>query len=101
MTIDLSTIVFENDFFSLPLPSGDTLVLNKIDEDLKDGSNEAKINHITLLIIDAVTEENIICSSVIGFSNPYFTLTSNYKEYLGTTLNKDNKDFCYLEVNDE
>lgn len=96
MTYNLSEISFDYDFFSISLPDGNTLILNKVDEDFIQNEEETVIDGVNIVV--ATESENIKCSSVIGVGNDYFTLTSDYEEYLGTTLTSENMKYCYLEI---
>lgn len=98
MTIDLSEVEFTYDFFSLPLPDGNTLVMNKIDEDILIDEEEAVINEINIVVALEDDSENVLCSSVIGIANDYFTINSDYPEYVGKTLTADNMKYCTMEI---
>lgn len=97
MTIDLSEVEFTYDFFSLPLPDGNTLVMNKIDEDILI-DEEAVINEINIVVALEDGSGNVLCSSVIGMPNDYFTINSGYLEYVGKTLTSDNMKYCTMEI---
>lgn len=104
MTLDLSQVEFLYDYFSVEMPSGDTLVLNKIDENfLADtglGTQEAvAINGINIVIEQE--EQNIVCPTVIGTSNDYISIDTLYLEYLGHPLTKDNMKYCTIEMFEE
>ena len=43
MTINLSEITFSYDFFSLPLPKGNTLIMNLVDECVASDGGETSI----------------------------------------------------------
>lgn len=98
MTLNLSEIEFEYDFFSVPLPSGDTLIMNKVDEDFLTDSEEVVVKGINIVVALEDGSGNVACSSVIGMSNDYFTINSGYSEYLGKTLNTDNMQYCTMEI---
>lgn len=101
MTVDLSGATFEYDFFSIPLPSGDTLIFNLLNEDLKSdtmlGENSTtKINRINIVVAKEDSNENAL--PVIGIENEQFKIYSEYEEYQGKTLDKDNIAYCVLEI---
>lgn len=105
MRINLDTLVFENDFCFVSLENGNVLVFNRIDEDLLFNNEETKINKINLALVEFLeddTEKQTIISSVIGLNtrNDIF-LTTDYNEFLGKPLDKENLPFCYIEVNNE
>lgn len=98
MTLDLSEVDFSYDFFASTMPSGNQLVLNKIDEDFISSGMETKVNGINIVVELLDTEESILCSSVIGTSNDYIAVKSSYKELQGKTLDTDNMKFCTIEM---
>lgn len=98
MTLDLSEVDFSYDFFTSTMPSGNQLVLNKIDEDFISSGMETKVNGINIVVELLDTEESILCSSVIGTSNDYIAVKSSYKELQGKTLDTDNMKFCTIEM---
>ncbi len=100
MTYNLSEAIFVNDFYYIDREDGSIIALNLIDEDIQSGSAGAVINVINIAVVDTEGNQKI-CSNVIGMTNEYFSLNSAYKEHLGTVLNKDNIQYCTLEVFDE
>ena len=98
MTVLLSDITFDYDFFSIPLPDGSLLILNQIDESLQVENKDIKINGINIVVSPYDGTGNVLCSSVIGTGNDYFTLTTDYEEYKGKVLTTDNLKYCYLEM---
>lgn len=98
MTYNLSEAIFNNDFYSVELEDGAVIALNVIDEDMVSHNNELIVNviNVVYISIEGVQE---ITSNVIGVETPYYTITTEYKEYLGKVLSKDNIQFCKLEVN--
>lgn len=101
MTIDLSEVTFDNDFFSSTMPDGSTLVLNRIDESMKSDYGSMSLNAITILVIDAETGDNILCSPVIGLGSDRLVLSTEYEEYLGKVLTEDNMQYCTIEIPEE
>jgi hypothetical protein len=97
MIVDLSKVTFTNDFFSLPLPEGSTLVLNKIDESLLHEESSAVIKEITIEIW-TIEEQVIHCPCVIGLGNDLMQITTDHKEYEGKVLTPENMEFCTIEV---
>lgn len=94
MEVDLSEIEFENDFCSIDMPDGNTLVIYKINEDFLNTDNEEIV--LDRYILEVIDEDSIayLCSSVIGQVNDYFTLTTDYTDYLGDVLTSDNIQYC-------
>ena len=98
MIIDLSQVTFDYDFFSLPLPDGNTLIMNQIDEHFESHYGETKIKAINIVVAPEDGSDNIPCSSVIGIANEFFTIKTGYPEYEGKTLNTDNMAYCTMEI---
>lgn len=98
MTINLSEITFSYDFFSLPLPKGNTLIMNLVDECIASDGEETSIKGINIVVALEDGTGNVGCSSVIGMSNDYFTLTSGYPEYMGKVLTSENMQYCTMEI---
>ena len=98
MTLNLSEVTFEYDFFTCDMPSGNLLILNKVDESLLVDNESVEIKGINIVVYLYDTEENVLCSSVIGAENEYFSLNSDYAEYLGKTLTEDNMQYCTIEL---
>ena len=98
MTVDLSEVEFDYDFFSLPLPNGNTLIMNQVDEDFLTNGDEVVVKGINIVVALEDGSGNVLCSSVIGMSNDYFTINSGYPEYVGKTLTADNMKYCTMEI---
>lgn len=96
MTIDLSEITFENDFFSIDVFDENTLTLNKIDESLSSDSEAAEINRINIQLTTA--DSVVSLPSVIGIDNSYMKINTDYKEYEGKVLTSDNMKYCTIEI---
>lgn len=96
MTIDLSKVSFINDFFSLDMPSGNLLILNKINENLLVKGEESSIQGINVIVVVYPTGESVKCPSVIGVSNEYLSITSDYPEYLGKVLTEETMKYSYI-----
>lgn len=99
MTIDLSKITFENDFFSTMLPDGKYLILNKIDESMKYQDVEVVCNIKVINIEIRDTDDNATpCPCVIGIGNDIMQINTDHTEYEGEVLTPDNMVFCTIEV---
>lgn len=100
MTYNLGEATFENDFYSLDISSGSTVIFNLVDEEIQYGEEELVVNAVNIAVIDS--DGNYIDGvNVIGEGNEFYTLASDYKEYLGLPLTKDNIKYCTLEVSDD
>lgn len=102
MVINLSNITFENDFYFLSLNDGKTIVFNIVNEDFLDkNGNSVKIDRINIEVDSEDGEYLGNTSSIIGLDNEYYSLKTDYKEYEGAVLTKDNMEYVRLEVADE
>lgn len=100
MTYNLSEALFENDFYELEISDGSTIVFNIVDEQMAVGAEELNINAINVAILTA-DGRYVDGINVIGEGDEYYTLQSEYKEYLGKPLTKDNIQYCTVEVSDD
>lgn len=98
MTVNLSEIEFDYDFFSLPLPDGNTLIMNQVNEDFLANGDETVVKGINIVVALEDGSGNVLCSSVIGMPNDYYTINSGYTEYVGKTLTSDNMKYCTMEI---
>lgn len=100
MKYNLSELQFTNDFAFIELEDGSFVAFNLLDEELLSGELEADINTVNIAL---VTNEDIQipCANVIGLTNTKFIITTAYTEYLGKVLNKDNIQYCTMEVSDD
>jgi hypothetical protein len=96
MIINLDSIEFENDFFSITLPDGSLLVLNKVDENFTADEEDCVVKAINIEI--QKEEEYITCPCVIGLGNDILQINTDYKEYEGEVLTPDNMGYCTIEV---
>lgn len=98
MTIDLSKITFDNDFYSVMLTDGSLLKINRIDEDFMYAGHEIDVSALNIEITVPDETESIVCPSVIGLANDYFVIRTDYEEYLGHRLTEDNMRYCIIET---
>lgn len=99
MTIELSKVVFDNDFFSVVLPDGNELVLNKVDEKFTSPATntDCVVRSINVAMVDE--EGNFIdCPCTIGMSNDIMEIKTDYTQYEGEVLTPDNLMYCTIEV---
>ncbi len=62
----LNLEAFVNDMYSMRGSSGDTLLLNIIDEDFSASGIQVKIQCLNIEFIDGVTGDREICPNIIG-----------------------------------
>lgn len=98
MTIELDSITFTNDFFSVALPDGSIIIINKVDEDfITENDDECTVQAITIEVQDL--DGNIIsCPCVIGMSNDIMEIATKHTEYEGEVLTPDNMGYCTIEI---
>lgn len=100
MEYKLSEAEFVNDFYYIETANGNTVVFNLVDEQIESQGLTLTINAINVAVVD--NDGNYIEGvNVIGEGNEYYMLTTEYMEYLGKPLTKDNIVYCVLEVSDE
>lgn len=100
MTYNLSEFTFSNDFFFIDCNDGSTIVFNLINEQLEASDKEVNLNVINIVVVDndGIQKNE---TNIIGFPTSKFTLLTDYKEYEGLPLTKDNIMYCTLEVVDD
>lgn len=99
MTINLSDVTFDNNFFEIYLPTGELLILNSLDESIAVDGKVAVIDRINISVVDGNDEQHV-CSSVIGMGSSWFDLTTDYPEYMGKELTRENMRYCVIEVSE-
>ena len=99
MIIHLDKIQFINDFFSIMLSDGSSLVINKVAESLRvqETDSDVGIKALTIFVVDA-EGNSTQCPCVIGLGNDLMQITSEYTEYKGKVLTPDNMAYCTIEV---
>lgn len=100
MTYNLKELKFNNDFAFIELENGDVVAFNMVDEELVADGTSADINAINIALVTG-DDNQVPCVNVIGLHNEAFLITTEYKEYLGAVLNKDNIKYCTLEVSND
>lgn len=102
MTLNLSNVTFDNDFFNKSLANGGMLVLNNVNESLRavGETSDVVISIVNIVIISA--EEDIYsCPCIIGLDSELVKIKTDHKEIEGSPLTEENMKFCTLEVSDE
>lgn len=97
MIYNLESISFENDFSFIDLDNGDTIALNLVDEDFFSEGEEIAVNTINISVVVRDVGQ-LTGTNIIGMGNDYYELKTDYTEYLGKVLTKDNLPYCVLEV---
>lgn len=102
MILDLAGISFENDFFRLDLPTGNVLIINKINESTDTGTDSAVIDRINLQLnyLDENSQEFFLSeiSPVIGIANNYLKIETDYSELEGCVLTSENFSQCRINI---
>lgn len=97
MNINLSEITFINDFFTIGIPDGGLLVLNRLNESLlTDDLQFLEVKRINVEVVYA--DRTIKCSSIIGMGNDLLQIKSAYTEVIGEVLSEENMSKCEIEV---
>ena len=96
MTLFLENVTFDNDFFSIDLPDGGTLVLNKINEGFAYEGTDVLIDRIN---IEIDYEDSFVpCSSIIGLGDEKIKINTEYIQFEGSVLTSKNMKYCTIEV---
>lgn len=113
MNIELSDIDFDNDMFYITLTDGSILILTNINECfeadslLSFGKEITYIKRIILSRYNTVDNSVSLLSTVINSSEDMvIAVKSDYnivngQQISGQILTQDNKDFCYIYINEE
>ena len=96
MTLFLENVTFDNDFFSIDLPDGGTLVLNKINEDFAYEGTDVLIDRINIEI--DYDDSFVPCSGVIGLGDEKIKINTEYTQFEGSVLTSKNMKYCTIEV---
>lgn len=100
MTYKLNPTLFDNDFYVLDIGNGVSVIFNLVDENPEIDGEEITVNAVNIAVID--NEDNYHTGvNVIGLADSFYSLETEYKEYLGQPLNKDNMQYCTVEVKDD
>lgn len=99
MDLYLKNVTFDSDIFSIDMPDGNVLVLNKIEESLRDTVNFIGDFEVNRINIEVMTEtESIPCSSIIGLDTKYYKIVTSYKELEGKVLTAENMQYCTISI---
>lgn len=101
MTVDLSSITFENDFATISLADGSYIVLNSLSESFNSTDGSVEIKRINIEKVTYDEDDNEIktsCTSVIGLSDDNVSIKTDFTQLEGNILNEDNMIYCTLEV---
>ena len=108
LKLDLKEVVFTNDFFTVGLPDGNTLIMNVIDECIlsyeTETETETEIKGINIQIYTPDFEQSGTYtngSNVIVVNSPLYKITTEHKEFEGMTLNSENIKYCVLEYGND
>ena len=101
MTVYLSTVEFENDFATIGLSDGSSLVLNKLDESFPTEEGNIEVKRINIEKVDYDEDGNevkTLCSSAIGLGDDNIKIETDFTEYEGAILTEENMIYCRIEV---
>lgn len=100
MTIDLSKISFEKDFFAVSLPDNSILILNCIDESIGMVKGDVDIKRINVQLSFPQEKRYKKLSGIIGINEGSYSIRTLYKEYEGKVLDEDNLKYCTIEISE-
>lgn len=104
MTVNLSEVEFTSDLWEIETENGNTLILNKVNEEftmqIDDVNYDTKVNRINIAVLPEGEEQQIVCGSIIGIKDEYVTVISDYPELQGKLLTEDNMEYCSIVVED-
>lgn len=104
MTVNLSEVEFTSDLWEIETENGNTLILNKINEEftmqIDDVNYDTKVNRINIAVLPEGEEQQIVCEGIIGIKDKYVTVISDYPELQGKLLTEDNMEYCSIVVED-
>lgn len=100
MTYNLSDLAFVNDFAFIDKENGCTIAFNQLDEQIELNGEEVDINIVNVVTIDN-NGNQFNTTNIIGMTSDEYTIVTDYSEYLGQQLTKDNIKYCKLEVSDD
>lgn len=102
VSITVSKAEFVNDFYSYQYTGRRTLRIVKVQEGFTNSHRDIDINGIVMQIeqsyVNSDTVTVIPCPAIIGMSNAYVTIGTDYDYLLGSELTYDNIEKCYLEL---
>lgn len=99
MIFDLSKVEFANDVFRYEIESG-TLIFYSVNESIKRDDLEVPIKRVVVAVED-LDENQTILSSIIGFEEDGYLVSSDDSTLEGQMLTTDNIASCTLEIPDE
>ena len=104
MTVNLSEVEFTSDLLEIETENGNTLILNKVNEEftmqIDDVNYDTKVNRINIAVLPEGEEQQIVCGGIIGIKDKYVTVISDYPELQGKLLTEDNMEYCSIVVED-
>lgn len=98
MKIDLSTVTFSNDIFTVDVEDiNSTLILYRLNEDFKSSEAEksTKVNQILVVLVDNEGLQHR-ATSIIGLSARGVTISTDVEALKGNVLNSENMQYCTI-----
>lgn len=100
MRIDLSTVTFSNDIFTVEVEELDsTLILYRLDEDFKseEAEESTRVNRILVVLTDSLGVQHK-ATSIIGLSVDGVSIQTDREELKGSALNGENMAYCSIVI---
>lgn len=95
MKLSLENVDFSGDFASVSIDGVSEIIMYSLDESIE---NRETFKNIICLKQTRNSDVQELISSLIGFKYGSIYLDTDYEEYKGQVLNKDNYRYCYFEV---
>ena len=103
MIVDLSTVVFSNDLFTVEVEElNSTLILYRLNENFKSESAETsiKVNRILVALADSDGVQHK-ATSIVGLSVDGVSIQTNVDEFKGQPLNSENMQYCSIALGED
>jgi len=103
MIIDLSTVTFSNDIFTVEVEElNSTLILYRLNENFKseEAENSIQINRVLVTLSDAEGVQHK-ATSIIGLSVDGVSIQTNMEDYKGKPLDSENMKYCTIVLGEE
>jgi hypothetical protein len=94
--------MFNGDALTVTYGSGKEVLFTIVDEELAGSNHIGRINRVTALAYtrnqDGTMKDGLICTTIIGLGDGVIGVRSDLPELRGKTLNKDNMEYCTVEL---
>jgi len=100
MILGINYDSFYNDFYTLQFSKTRNLVLNSVKENFTLSGRDVVLEGITIQIEIEVADsiQVFTATNIIGLSDAFVSITSDYKTLQGVPLTRDNAAMCRIEL---